>query len=162
MSEDPDPYASVESGVDRQRIIVEGRVASLADGGNPGPHISLRAGGKAELVVHADQVDNLTRELARVRDRIVEVWRDWPQSEKADLEARARDTPRNRARVDQDRALFYDRLAERLDAVATYFSGGPRTSRETVRLLAEVLDLDDSQVLPFVTEVDLVALAGRS
>ena len=158
---DQDPYASVESGVENQRVILEGRIASLADGGNPGPHISLRPVGAKSIVVHVDQVNELIAALAHVRDRTIATWEDWPDAAKAELGARAQDSSRNRARVDQDRSLFYDRLAERLGDLAAAMSKKPLTPKETVRLLVDVLNLEESQVFPFVTEVDVLALAGR-
>jgi hypothetical protein len=159
--QDQDPYASIDSGVERQRVILEGWVASLADGGNPGPHVSMRPGGAAHIVVHAGRIAELIAELARVRDRIVETWDDLPASEKSELEERAMDAPRNRARIDQDRSLFYDRLAERLGAVAAAMSSAPLSPKAAVSALADELGLEEPQVLPFATQVDLLALAGR-
>ena len=67
---------------------------------------------------------------------------------------------RHRARLDQDRRLFYDRLAERLDAVAVVLST-PMTPKEAARAVATELGLAEEQVLPFVTKIDLLALASR-
>ena len=157
---DQDSYANVESGVDRQRVILEGWLASLADGGKPGPHVSIRPDAERRIVVRADRIDELIGELVRVRDRIVETWEHLPESDRSDLEGRALLAARHRARLDQDRRLFYDRLAERLDAVAVVLST-PMTPKEAARAVATELGLAEEQVLPFVTKIDLLALASR-
>ena len=68
----------------------------------------------------------------------------------------------NRARLDQDRdhALFYDRLAERLGVVASALREAC-TVNDASAETTTALEIDDDAVLPFVTRVDLLALAGR-
>lgn len=65
-----DALASVETGVDGQRVMISGWGHSDFDTGSPGPHVNLRGGEGPGLVFSCSQVANLVEALILVRDRI--------------------------------------------------------------------------------------------
>ncbi len=68
--DDGDALASVDTGVDGQRVMVSGWSHSNVDTGTAGPHVALRGHDGPALVFSSRQITDLVSALVLVRDRI--------------------------------------------------------------------------------------------